>query len=83
MIHLAANPDVRKGLANTRLDLEQGTIVTYNVVEASRKADIDDILFASSSVVYGDSKVKPTPEDYAPLLRYHCMAHRSSRQRGL
>jgi UDP-glucose 4-epimerase len=67
VIHLAANPDVRRGLANTRLDLEQGTIVTYNVMEAARKNDAKDVLFSSSSVVYGETTVRPTPEDYGPL----------------
>ena len=60
VVHLAANPDVMKGLSNTKLDLEQGTMATYNVLEASRRSDIDDIFFSSSSVIYGDSKVKPT-----------------------
>ena len=67
VIHLAANPDVRRGAVETDLDLKQGTIVTYNVMEAARKSDIKDILFASSSVVYGVAKIKPTPEDYGPL----------------
>jgi UDP-glucose 4-epimerase len=35
VIHLAANPDARWGIANTRLDLEQETIATYNVLEAN------------------------------------------------
>ena len=35
-VHLAANPEARWGLERTRLDLEQGTIVTYNVLEAMR-----------------------------------------------
>ncbi len=65
--HLSANPDVALGTKNTRLDLEQGTVGTYNVLEAARKNDVHDILFASSSVVYGMAKVLPTPEGYGPL----------------
>ena len=30
VFHLAANPDARWGIANTKLDLEQETIVTYS-----------------------------------------------------
>ena len=30
--HLAANPDIRYGIANTDTDLKQGTIATYNVL---------------------------------------------------
>lgn len=32
-----------------------------------RKKDIRDIVFASSSTVYGDAEQLPTPEDYGPL----------------
>lgn len=67
VVHLAANPDIMKSLTNTRLDLEQGTIATYNVLEASRISDIEDILFSSSSATYGDAAIKPTPEDYGPM----------------
>ena len=67
VLHLAANSDVKNGLQDTRLDLEQGTLATYNVLEAARKNNVEDILFSSSSVVYGYSSVRPTPEDYGPL----------------
>ena len=67
IIHLAANPDVRLGATVTDLDLKQGTEATYNILEAARRADVSDILFASSSVVYGIAGIKPTPENYGPL----------------
>lgn len=66
--HLAANPDIRLGTRVTDTDLRQGTVATYNVVEAMRLAGVKNIAFASSSVVYGEAKVMPTPEDYAPLF---------------
>ena len=66
--HFAANPDIRKGTTETRTDLEQGTIATYNVLEAARRADVRRVLFSSSSVVYGLPTVFPTPEEYGPLL---------------
>jgi len=34
--HLAANPDVRAGIINTKLDLQQGTLATHNVLEAMK-----------------------------------------------
>ncbi|MEM4089042.1 MAG: NAD-dependent epimerase/dehydratase family protein, partial [Candidatus Micrarchaeaceae archaeon] len=68
VVHLAANPDIRLGIKYTNLDLRQGTIATYNVLEAARKSDVRDILFSSSSVVYGRASIKPTPENYGPLL---------------
>lgn len=54
IIHLAANPEARWGLTNTRLDLELGTITTYNALEAARRAGATRFLFASSGTVYGD-----------------------------
>ncbi len=65
--HLAANSDIRQGTRSTRLDLEQGTLVTYNVLEAMRRQEVPAIAFASSSVVYGEPTVMPTPEEYGPL----------------
>lgn len=35
--HLAANPDIRKGTESTRYDLEQNTLVTFNVLEAAKE----------------------------------------------
>lgn len=66
--HFAANPDIRKGTTEPRTDLEQGTIATFNVLEAARRADVRRILFSSSSVVYGLPTVFPTPESYGPVL---------------
>ncbi|MDD5111130.1 MAG: NAD-dependent epimerase/dehydratase family protein [Candidatus Altiarchaeota archaeon] len=66
--HLAANPDIRRGITETGFDLEQGTVATFNVLDSMRITGIKDICFSSSSVVYGEAKVIPTPEDYGPLL---------------
>lgn len=55
VVHLAANPEARWGLARTRLDLEQGTIATYNVLEAMRRASVPQLIFSSSGTVYGET----------------------------
>jgi UDP-glucose 4-epimerase len=55
VFHLAANPEARWGLERTRLDLEQGTIATYNVVEAMRLNKVPTVVFSSSGTVYGDT----------------------------
>lgn len=68
IFHLAANPDVRAGITNTRLDLQQGTLATYNVLEAMRLKQVSKIVFASSSTVYGEAGIKAVAEDYGPLL---------------
>jgi len=66
--HLAANPDIRLGTTVTDTDLKQGTVATYNVLEAMRINGVKKIAFSSSSVVYGEAEVMPTPEDYGPLF---------------
>jgi UDP-glucose 4-epimerase len=63
VFHFAANADIRRGLTDTKRDLEQNTIGTYNVLEAMRLNDIKEILFASSAAVYGEPETFPTPED--------------------
>jgi UDP-glucose 4-epimerase len=67
IFHLSANADVRKGTLNTRLDLEQETIATFNVLEAMRKNNIKKLVFPSSMTVYGTSKT-PVEESFGPYL---------------
>lgn len=68
VFHLAANPDVRAGITDTNLDLQQGIRATRNVLEAMRLNHIARIIFASSSTVYGEAGTMPLDEDYGPLL---------------
>jgi UDP-glucose 4-epimerase len=63
VFHLAANADVRFGVDHPRRDLEQNTIVTWNVLEAMRGAGVRRIAFSSTGSVYGEATVIPTPED--------------------
>jgi UDP-glucose 4-epimerase len=66
--HLAANPDARWGIENTKLDLEQETIVTYHVLEAMRRQRVPQIVFSSSGTVYGDVGATVTRETLGPAL---------------
>ena len=68
VFHLAANPDIRLGTRITDTDLKQGTVATYNILEAMRVAGVKKIAFASSSVVYGEDAPLPTPEDHGPCM---------------
>jgi UDP-glucose 4-epimerase len=68
VFHLAANPHVRLGEKQTNLDLEQGIIATYNILEAMRQSNINKIVFSSSSVVYGETQELTLPETYGPTL---------------
>jgi len=68
VFHLAANPDARWGIENTRLDLEQETIATYNVLEAMRLNQCKRILLSSSGTVYGDIGTEAALETRGPAL---------------
>ncbi|MGC8483838.1 MAG: GDP-mannose 4,6-dehydratase, partial [Thermodesulfobium sp.] len=63
------NADVRYNeTSGTNLDLKVSTIGTYNILEAMRLNDVKYILFSSSSSVYGNARIIPTPEKYGPLF---------------
>jgi UDP-glucose 4-epimerase len=67
VFHIAANPDVKLGAEDTRVHLDQNVLATYNLLEAMRKTGVLRIAFTSTSTVYGEADVVPTPEDYGPL----------------
>jgi len=69
VFHLAANPEVKGGFENPEISYEQNTRNTFYLLEEIRKStsDIKKIIFASSSVVYGEPNIFPTPEKYGPL----------------
>ena len=67
VFHVAANPDVKLGAADTRIHVDQNILATHNLLEAMRKAGVSKIAFTSTSTIYGEADVVPTPEDYGPL----------------
>ncbi len=68
VFHLAANSDIRAGVENPTLELEQGIIATFTVLQAMREHSVSRIVFTSSSVVYGDACGREVKEDFGPLL---------------
>lgn len=68
VVHLAANSDISQGAEKSDVDLKNGTIATFNTLEAMRRAKVRNLLFASTSAIYGEASKKPTPEDYGPLF---------------
>ena len=66
VFHFQANADVRGGIKNTRIDINQNIIATHNVLEAMKINGIKKILFSSSATVYGEPDIFPTPENIAP-----------------
>lgn len=71
--HLAASADIRKSFEQPTMDLHNNVNGTNAVLEMMRKKDIKNLVFASSSAIYGSQKVVPTPEDVAdnrPISMY-------------
>jgi UDP-glucose 4-epimerase len=65
--HFAANPDVRLGEGGAPTQVEQNVLMTARILEACRANRVPRIVFASTSTIYGEARIVPTPEDYAPL----------------
>jgi UDP-glucose 4-epimerase len=65
--HLASSVDMRRGLSDPSFDLEQCAVATQRVLEAARANGVGRVIFSSSSTVYGDPPVVPTPEHAGPL----------------
>ncbi len=63
IFHFAANADVKDGLKHPKKDLQQNTIVTFNVLNAMRLANVKKIVFSSTGSIYGEPKIFPTKED--------------------
>jgi UDP-glucose 4-epimerase len=69
IFHLAANPEVRVGQTEPKVHFEENVVVTFNLLEAVRRAEAGKTLvFTSTSTVYGEASVMPTPEDYGPCV---------------
>ncbi len=62
--HIAANPDVRVGSVNPEEIYRNNVLATYRLLEAMRRVGVNRIIFTSTSTVYGEAKLIPTPEDY-------------------
>ena len=65
--HLAADPDVRMSSVSPESQIRNNIMATFRVLEAMRDGSASEIFFTSTSTVYGDAMILPTPEDYTPL----------------
>jgi UDP-glucuronate 4-epimerase len=73
IVHLAGQAGVRYSLENPRSYLETNVMGTFNVMEAARRLQVEHLLMASSSSVYGGNALMPfteTERTDAPLTIY-------------
>ena len=72
VMHLAAQVDVRRSVADPALDAQVNVAGTVSVLEAALSAGVQRILFASTAAAYGNPEHVPTAEGepIAPLSPY-------------
>ena len=89
IVHLAGQAGVRYSLENPRSYMESNVMGTFNVIECARRHQVDHLLMASTSSVYGAITEMPFTEVQradTPLTLYaatkraneqmgHCYAH--------
>jgi UDP-glucose 4-epimerase len=63
--HFAANPDVKLSGQMPKVVYDNNILATFNLLEAMRKSSPKEIVFASTSTVYGEANDIPTPESYS------------------
>ena len=67
VFHIAADPDVRASASNPQHVYEQNVTATVRVLEAMHRNNVPEIVFTSTSTVYGEAEIIPTPEEYTPM----------------
>ncbi len=70
--HFAANSDIRKGASNPAIDYNDTFLTTKVLLDVMRKNNVKDLVFASSSAVYGDKKevLNENTPDLKPVSYY-------------
>ena len=63
VIHLAAQAGVRYSITNPRDYIDSNIIGFYNILEACRNFQVQHLIYASSSSVYGDTDTIPFSEN--------------------
>lgn len=72
VFHFAANPAVNTFPNDIDRDFKENLEGTKSVLDACVENDVEELVFASSSVVYGEDAEIPTPEsaDFDPISMY-------------
>lgn len=67
--HLAANSDIPAGITDSKIDLKDTFMTTYSLLEVMKIFNIKNLIFSSSSAIYGDHGGDlQLKEDTGPLL---------------
>ena len=70
--HLAANSDIQKGGKDPSIDYRNTFLTTVSILDAMRNHNVNELLFSSTSAVYGDKKelLSETIGDLRPVSYY-------------
>ncbi len=67
--HFAAKPEVRVGEIEPKVHFDENLVTTFKLLEGMRQSKSSkNLVFASTSTIYGEASIQPTPENYGPLL---------------
>ena len=67
VFHFAAHAMMRVSAENPTADLDYNLMGTLNVLRSAAENGVPDLVFASTSALYGEAEVTPTPEDYSGI----------------
>ena len=67
IFHMAANSDIASSHDNPNVDFDNTLTTTYNVLLAMKEFGVKNLVFASTSAIYGDTGVS-VDEDFGPLF---------------
>ena len=70
VFHLAAQIHVDRSIVEPKLTYDINVLGTQNIVEIARMYDVEKVIHASTSEVYGSAKYSPMDEEH-PLLAPH------------
>jgi UDP-glucose 4-epimerase len=65
--HLAANPDISRGVEDPTLDFEASIVGTFSMLQAMRHRGIKRLVYTSGSGIYGDQGRSFIAENHGPL----------------
>lgn len=65
--HIAADPEVKIENKEPQVIYRNNVLATFNLLEETRKAEVGEVVFTSTSTVYGEAEQIPTPEEYPTI----------------
>lgn len=68
IFHLAANSNIDLSHKEPQIDIQNTLNTTLSVLEVMRRNKISELVFASTSAIYGETYGASVSEDYGPLL---------------